>query len=143
MDKLFDLVRRSRVFPILGAGGVGFLFQLGIFELFAVYLQILSPSIATIIGAEVGIIINFFINDRISFGDRLHKLPLAQRFLRHQGVVLGAVFVQWLCVFTAEGLTNDWLLIHAALLGGIGLGFIWNYLWYHLYVWRRHAVPTE
>src|SRR3989344_6507186 len=105
MDKLRDLVRRSRVFPILGAGGVGFLFQLGLFELLAVYLQVLSPSIATAIGAEVGIIINFFINDRVSFGDREHKLPLAPRFLRHQGVVLGAVFLQWLFVFTAERLT--------------------------------------
>ena len=55
---------------------------------------------------------------------------------------MGAVFLQWLFVFTAERLTESWLLIHAALLCGIALGFVWNYLWYHLYVWR-HRVPIE
>ena len=140
MDKLLELLRRSRVVPILWAGGVGFIFQLGVFELAAVYWQLLSPSVATVLGAEGGILINFFINDRVSFAHCTHKVPLPERLLRHQGVVLVAIFLQWLFVYLAEQVTTDLLVLHLALFGGIGLGFIWNYMWYHLFVWQ-HSPP--
>ena len=141
MNKLLDLVHRSRVLPILGAGGVGFVLQLAIFEVLAVYLGVVSHSVATVIGAEVGILTNFFINDKISFSHHAHKASLPTRLVRHQAVVLVAVCLQWFLVYTAEHMTTDVWLIRLALLVGIGLGFIWNYVWYHLYVWKHHHPP--
>ena len=112
--------------------------QLAIFELLALYFAVLSHSAATVVGAEVGILANFLINDRISFSHRQHKLSLGRRLLRHQAVVVVAVFLQWLIVFMTERVTTDFWLLHLALFAGIALGFVWNYAWYHLFVWRNH-----
>ena len=142
MDNLPSLVRRSRIVPILAAGGIGFVVQLALFELLVVYLGLLSASLSTIVSAEAGILVNFFINDRISFRHRMHKLPLTRRLVRHQGVVLVAVALQWTCVFAAEQFSPNLLVIHAALFVGIGLGLIWNASWYHHFVWRHDISDT-
>ncbi len=127
----------SRLVRTLAVGVVAVVVQTIVFEILGIYLQIFSPSTAVVIGAETGILTNFYLNNRFSFYDRRHGISLFSRLLRFHIVVSGSVILQWLFVFIAEHRTNSTLLIHAAYATGILLGFVWNYSFYLLFVWRQ------
>ena len=132
---------RSRIMRVAFFGGFGGIVQTIVFEIVGIWLGLLRPSLATLLGAEFGIITNFFLNNRFSFNDRTHA-PLPMRLLRFHAVVSGSLFIQWLCVFTAESLTANTWVIHGAYAGGILLGFISNYTGYRLWVWKHHEEPA-
>jgi len=131
---------RARVIRVAFFGGFGVVVQTIVFEIVGIWLGLLRPSLATLLGAEFGIITNFFLNNRFSFNDRAHA-PLPMRLLRFHAVVSGSLFIQWLCVFTAESFTTNFFVIHGAYATGILLGFISNYTGYRLWVWKHHEEP--
>ena len=137
--RVFLNSRFVRVFVI---GGIGVLVQTALFEILAVYLRLFSPSTAVVLGAEVGILTNFYLNNRFSFHDRQHNLSLISRVVRFHLVVSGSVLIQWLSVFITERQTSNLLFIHAAYFAGIVLGFAWNYTLYLLFVWRHRELPN-
>lgn len=137
---LYRRLRYSRLMRVAFFGGVGVIVQTVIFEILGIWLGLLRPSLATLLGAEFGIITNFSLNNRFSFNDRVHA-SLSARLLRFHTVVSGSLFIQWLCVFTAESLTASTWVIHGAYAGGILLGFISNYTGYRLWVWKHHGEP--
>ncbi len=134
-------VVRLRIVRTIGVGFVALTVQTTIFEILGIYLNLFAPSTAVIIGAEAGILTNFYLNNRFSFNDRQHSLSLPARLLRFHLVVSGSVFLQWLFVFLTEQRTDSVLIIHVAYAAGIVLGFVWNYTFYLLFVWRHHAKP--
>lgn len=128
---------RSRFLRVFIIGGIGVLVQTIVFEIIGIYLQLVLPSTAVLIGAETGILTNFYLNNRFSFSDRRHDISLSSRLLRFHLVVSGSIFLQWLFVFVTEHQTSDLLIIHAAYAAGIILGFVWNYTFYLLFVWKQ------
>jgi len=133
---------RSRFLRVFVIGGIGVAVQTVVFELLGIFLHLVSPSTAAVLGAEVGVLTNFYLNNRFSFRDRRHDIPLHVRLLRFHLVVSGSIVLQWLFVFLAERHTSSYLVIHGAYAAGIILGFLWNYTFYLLFVWR-HRKPPE
>lgn len=136
---LYLRLRHSRLFRVALFGGMGVIVQTIVFELLAFWLGVLRPSLATLVGAEFGVITNFLLNNRFSFNDRAHA-PLPYRLARFHIVVSGSLFIQWLCVFLAELATQDPWLLRGAYALGILIGFVSNYTGYRLWVWRHHDV---
>jgi putative flippase GtrA len=144
MDPVIQFCRslaHKRVIRAIAVGAVAVAVQTAVFELLAVYLAILAPSTAVLIGAESGILTNFFLNNRFSFHDRRGS-PLLPRLLRFHLVVSGSVTLQWLLIFIVERQTSDWYIIHAVYAMGIVIGFVFNYTGYRLWVWRHHGPPN-
>lgn len=138
MRSIAEQLFYSRLVRTLAVGVIAVVVQTFVFEAVSVWLGLVSPSTGTIIGGEFGILTNFFINNRISFADRHAEGLLLRRLLRFHLVVAGSVFIQWLFVFITEHMTGDLLYIHAAYAAGIVVGFVWNYNWYRLWVWKHH-----
>ncbi len=132
LKKLFE----TRIVRVAFFGGLGVVVQTIVFETVGIWLGLMRPSLATLLGAEFGIFTNFFLNNRYSFNDRTHA-SLSMRFLRFHVVVSGSLFIQWACVFMAESFTTNTLTIHGAYAAGILLGFASNYTGYRLWVWRH------
>ena len=146
MNQLIALTKRlfkMRIVRALAVGVVAVTAQTIVFELLGIYLQVLAPSLATVVGAEFGILTNFYLNNRFSFQDRQHQTSLLRRILKFHLVVSGSVAIQFLSVFTAEHLTQNLVIIQGAYAASIVVGFAWNYTWYKLWIWKHHAPDTE
>ena len=130
---IMRILLRKRLIRVLAIGAVGLSVQTVAFEVLGIWLEVLRPSLATIVGAELGVITNFTLNNRFSFNDRAHA-PFFARLRRFHLVVLGSIAIQWVCVFTAESLTANIWIIHAVYITGVMLGFISNYTGYRLCV---------
>ena len=128
---------RSRIFRVGMIGIGGLIVQTIIFEILAIYLKVVPASTAAIIGGEVAILCNFYLNHRFSFSDRAAHGGLFMRLVRFHVVVAGSLFFQWIFIFITERLTSDIFLIHIAYLAGVGVGFITNYAGYYFFVWRH------
>jgi len=140
---LYTLLANARLVRALIVGGAAIIVQTTVFEILSIYLQLFSPSTAVVIGAETGILTNFYLNNRFSFQDRQDDLSPVSRLVRYHLVVSGSIFLQWLFVYIAEHRTDNLLSIHTAYAAGIILGFIWNYTLYHLVVWRQPVSPAD
>ncbi len=141
--QFIKMLANLRLIRTIAVGAVAVTAQTIVFEILGIYLQLVSPSTAVLIGAEVGILTNFYLNNRFSFHDRQHKISLLSRLMRFHLVLSGAVLLQWLFVFTAEYYGNSLLYIHIAYVAGIILGFAWNYTFYLLFVWRSQEPSGE
>ena len=133
---------QSRFLRVFTVGGIGVAGQTVVFEILSIFLHIVSPSTAAVLGAEVGVLTNFYLNNRFSFHDRRRAIALHSRLLRFHLVVSGSLILQWLSVFIAEHQTSSLLLIHGAYATGIIIGFVWNYTFYLLFVWRHEEQPN-
>lgn len=129
----------SRFFRILTIGGIGFFVQTLVFEALGFYMHLVSPSIAAIIGGELAVLTNFSLNERFSFNDRvtITDRPLL-RLVRFHMVISGSLFIQWALISLTEQYTESVLLLHIAYISGVLLGFISNYIGYHLFVWKHN-----
>ncbi len=135
---------RTRLLRVLFIGGIGFLIQTFFFELLSVYLGILQPSSAVLVGGEVGILCNFYLNNRFSFTDRNgNASPVWGRLLRFHIVVSGSLFIQWLFLYLMEHATTNLLFIHGAYLAGVVVGFVSNYAGYYFWVWKRRLSKVQ
>ena len=142
LTRLFLLLWRSRPLRVAMMGAVGVVVQTIGFETLGIWLHLVRPSTAVLIGAEMGVVTSFFLNNHYSFSDRPHG-SLLSRLLRFHLVVSGSLFIQWVSVYTTELWTSSWLILHAAYVTGILLGFISNYTGYRLWVWRHHDEPQN
>lgn len=133
---------RSRLLRVALIGAVGVVVQTAVFEVLGIWLMLVRPSTAVVAGGEVAILVNFFLNNRFSFGDRADG-AFVSRLLRFHAVVMGSLLIQWLFVFAAEQWTQSVLLLHAAYGAGILVGFAFNYTGYHWWVWRPRDSQKE
>ena len=129
--------RYTQLIKALGAGVVGVLAQTAVFEVCFQVLHYTTASTAVVIGAEAGILTNFYLNNRFSFADRVGSRALFSRLIQFHLVVSGSVIMQWTLVFITEHLTQNTIFLHGAFLAGVGIGFVWNYTWYRMVIWRH------
>lgn len=134
-----QLVWKHRIFRALTVGVVAVTAQTIVFEIVGVFLKLTPLSTATVIGAEFGILTNFYLNNSISFGDKTGGNTL-HRLVRFHFVVSGSVCIQWLSLFVTEQITQNVILLHVVYVASIIIGFIWNYTWYTIWVWKH---PTQ
>ena len=133
---------KKRIVQALMVGVVAVSVQTVIFELLGVVFRLTAISTATVIGAEFGVLTNFYLNNRFSFGDRTGG-NLVHRLFRFHIVVSGSVFIQWISLFVAERLTQDLAILHVVYVASIIVGFIWNYSWYKIWVWKHPTHKSE
>lgn len=136
------LLRKSVVRSLI-SGGVSVMLQTAIFEVLAIWLKLVAPSTATVIGGEAGILLNFFLNNRFSFGHVTPRTSLLSRLLQFHLVVSGALLIQYVSVYIAERSTESIVTLHAVYLGSIIVSFCWNYSWYKLWIWRHRSLGSE
>jgi dolichol-phosphate mannosyltransferase len=131
-------LRHWRLLRVLLIGGIGFVLQTTFFEIVGIELGLLLPSTATIIGGEIAIISNFFLNERFSFHDRVASATsFMRRMARFHLVALGSVAIQWLLVRGTEytlGLSP--IPLRVAYVLGVVLGILVTYAGYYFWVWR-------
>jgi dolichol-phosphate mannosyltransferase len=130
-------LREWRLLRVLAIGGIGFVVQTVLFELLGFTFALMKPSTAVVVGGEVAILSNFFLNARFSFSDRGSQTALPARLLRFHLVSLGSIILQWLLVHTAELATENRLVLWGAYIAGVGLGLLFNYTGYYFWVWRN------
>ena len=135
-------VPRMRIVRVAAVGAVGVTVQTIIFDTLGVFLHVVEPSTATLIGGEVGILVGFLLNNRYSFGDRPDGSWIS-RLVRFHLTVAGSIAIQWLFVFIAEHSTPSLVVLHVAYAAGIVIGFAWNYTWFHLWVWRHRPATQD
>lgn len=142
MQKLYAQGRalwQHRIMKALSVGVLAVGVQTIVFEIVGVFLRLTPLSTATVIGAEFGILTNFILNNMISFKDKTGGRAV-YRFVRLHLVVSGSVAIQWGSLFVAERLTQNFFILHGIYVVSIIIGFVWNYTWYTIWVWRH---PTE
>jgi putative flippase GtrA len=127
----------KRLITTLISGLVGLTAQSILFELLFQVFHLTSASTAVVLGAEVGLLSNFYLNNKFSFGDRSSDKSLGARLTQFHLVVSGSVIIQWMIVFMTEHMTHNIYLLHVAFLTAVIIGFFWNYTLYKLVVWRR------
>lgn len=125
-----------RVLRAAVSGAAGAIVQVLVFETLSIWLGLVRPSTAVVIGAELGILTNFSVANRYVFADAQAGGLLA-KLVRFHVVVSGSLVIQWACVYAAESMTHDWLILHGAYAAGVLLGFVFNYAGYKLWVWRH------
>jgi putative flippase GtrA len=143
MEKLPRLARlflEKRIYRVLLMGVISVMVQSILFATLGLWFAVVRPSTAALISTEIGLLVNFYLNNRFSFGDRSHA-PLLTLLFRFHVTVTGSFFCQWLLVFTTEHLTTNPYALLAAYITGVLIGFILNYTGYRLWVWRHHEPP--
>ena len=129
-----------RLVRVMAVGGVGFIIAASIFEIVGIRMQLVAASTASLIAGECAILSNFFLNDRFSFGEMAaHAESLISRIVRFHLVSSGSLATQWIIVFITESFTSDPLFLRGAFVLGVGIGFIFNYTGYYLWVWRKRT----
>jgi len=86
--------------------------------------------IATIVAAEVLILLKFLVADRWVFG---HPRPALQRAVRYHGACAGALVVYWLVINVTAAVG---LVYTLGFVLGTAASFIWSLLTNFLWVWR-------
>lgn len=98
----------------------------------------LYPVFGNILAAEVGVVVNFIINNAWTFKEERSR-PLPTRFALFHVSILGSIAIQTVVMWVGvEFFGRSLYLLYAAM--GIGLGLISNYLLYTRLVWKKHPV---
>lgn len=98
----------------------------------------IDPAVAIMIGAELAIINGFYWNNRWTYGDRKIVGNKIRKFVQYNTGSLGSLLIQGVTVkmgtlFFGRSQLIDWFF--ACL--GIGIGLIWNFIFYSKVVWRK------
>jgi len=93
----------------------------------------MAVPIASIIATEVAIGSNFLLNDRWTFAESAPARPLAQRFLRFNGVALGGMAITATVVTLLAHYARLELLIANVI--AVGAAMIWNYVANSRWTW--------
>ena len=133
---------QRRVYRAALMGVVGLVTQSIIFAILGLWLAIVRPSTAVLICTEIGLITNFYLNDRFSFTGNPHT-PLSRRLMRYHTTVLGSFFCQWFFVFITEQITTNMYALSAAYAAGVLIGFAISYTGYRLWVWEHHEASSS
>jgi len=143
-EQRFRDVVRNRLFRIAAIGACGFIIQATFFEIFGIQFRTFRPSTAALIGAELGIITTFLLNNRFSFHDR--RIPFSSKFIvkffHFNLAVAISLGIQWATVRFGE-----WIVPESAMIlrlfnvAGVLFGFIFNYYSYTKVVWPKEVSP--
>ena len=126
-----------RLLRVVLIGGIGLLIQTVFFEIVGVWLKLLQPSTAVLVGAEFAILSNFFLNQKFAFADS-NSTSNKWKLLKFHLVSLTSVLFQWFFVFTAEQVfPHSALFIQLFYLIGVVAGLFSNYIGYYFWVWQR------
>lgn len=106
--------------------------------IYGLFKSVIHPSLAISIGAELAIINGYFWNNKWTFNDRKIQEKKVKKFLQYNFGSLGSLLIQAITVGVGTFLFGrsqlvDWLF--ACL--GIGIGLIWNFMFYSKIVWRK------
>jgi len=127
-----------RFLRVACVGATGFVLQTIVFELLGMHLRLVSPSTAVVMGGELAILSNFFLNTKFSFGDRAVIGGFWMRLLRFHAVSAGSILIQWLLVRGVEAFAGaNHGALWAAYLLGLMLGLVTNYTGYYFWVWNQ------
>lgn len=128
-----------RLLRVLLIGGIGFVLQTSFFEIVGIRLGLLLPSSAAIVGGEIAIISNFFLNEQFSFHDRVARAThFVQRIVRFHLVAAGSVLIQWILVRSTEQFIGySPMPLRMAYVSGVLLGILVTYAGYYFWVWRQ------
>ena len=128
----------NRIVRMASIGAIGFLIQSTIFEIVGIQLDLFSPPGAALLGAEIAIVVNFFLNNRFTFANE--KIPFSRamvpKFLKFNAAVALSLAIQWVMVSIGERVGGDWALRLFNVLGVL-VGFIVNYISYTTFIWKQ------
>lgn len=116
-------------------GSIGFLINTVILELLVVFGM--HPVIGSLVGAELAITSNFFLNNSWTFNSRKIKSDnMIKKFLQFNGASVGAMLIQSGTVavgtlYFGSGLYRPFYMI------GVGIGLFWNYFMYSRVIWKK------
>jgi dolichol-phosphate mannosyltransferase len=131
-----------RFFKFAVVGGTGFVIQTIIFEVLGVFMLLVSPALATIIGGQVAILSNYTLNNLWTFKDKIitHPAKLVSKFFQFWLTSNFAVLVlQGGTVKVGELVVGDnKLLIQGFYILGLVFTLIWNYTVYNRLIWKTH-----
>lgn len=133
---------QKRVYRAALMGVAGVMVQSVMFAILGLWLAIVRPSTAVLISTEIGLITNFYLNNRFSFTGDSHT-SLSQRLVRYHTTVLGSFFCQWFFVFMTERITTNAYALSAAYAAGVLVGFAISYTGYRLWVWKHHEASSS
>jgi dolichol-phosphate mannosyltransferase len=127
--------KHAKFFKFCIVGTSGALMQSVIYGIFK---SIIHPSIAIAIGAELAIINGYIWNNKWTFGDRKIQGNHLKKFPQYNIGSLGSLLIQAVTVGAGTFVFGrsqlvDWFF--ACL--GIGIGLIWNFLFYSKVVWKK------
>jgi putative flippase GtrA len=104
----------------------------------ALYEGLLVPlPVATVLAAEVLILIKFLVADRWVFG---YPRPALDRAVRYHGACAGALVVYWLVINLLSGALGVPYTLGFFL--GTAASFVWSLLTNFLWVWARAGVRS-
>jgi len=139
-------MRKNRLFKMLVIGAFGFLVQATFFELFAIQFSLFRPSTAALLGAELAIVVNFFLHNHFTFPDRrVRTIPnLFGKFFQFNLAVAVSLLIQWGMVWIGEIVAPESaMLLRLFNVTGVVVGFIFNYFSYTKLIWRNRNFPHE
>ncbi len=138
-------LRHWRLLRVAMVGGIGIVIQATLLEIFGIRLRILPASLVVLLAGEIAIISNFVLNDALSFRDKRTEADiLPVRFARFQFLALGSVVIQWVLVRAVEvWIGFNPLLVRAAYLTGVALGFFVTYAGAYFWVWSKTQRENE
>jgi dolichol-phosphate mannosyltransferase len=132
------ITRHKRYYKACMSGVISLGVQLIVFNILRLYIK---STIANTIAVEIAIITNFIVNYHFTFGDHKKAAPslknLVSQFITFNGVSLSSMLIQFLCLHAEMAIFGRHLLLeNIAILIGIILGSIVNFILYKLFVWR-------
>ena len=138
-----SMIQRLSHMSRVGIVGLMCLFvQTTLFEILGIQLEIVQASTAALIGGEVAVLLGFTLNNHFNFRDR-NTDPLWRRLAVFHVVVSGSLLTQWTLVSLAEAFTSGTpMVLRGAFFCGVVIGFLFNYVGYHLFVWPRTSDMT-
>lgn len=106
--------------------------------IYAYFKSTIHPSLAISIGAELAIVNGYIWNNKWTFKDRKINENKFKKFIQYNLGSLGSLMIQAVTVgigtfFFGRSQVTDWFF--ACL--GIGIGLIWNFLFYSKIVWKK------
>ena len=133
------ITRHKRYYKACFSGVVSLGVQLTVFNIIRIWVQ---PTWANTIAVEIAILTNFAINHHFTFRDKKqhttsHKI-LAKKLISFNAVSLSSMFIQYLCLHLEMKLFGPHLVYeNIAVLIGIIIGSIVNFILYQTIVWRH------
>ncbi len=150
----YRLQKSASVFKFGVVGGLGFLVNTIVLVIGVNFG--LRPSSAGVIGAELAILVGFFLNNRWTFAeDKIATFrQFLPKFVQYNVIAFGSVVIQFIFLRTGEfffGLVRfkepiinfpiirfySWYMFFY--MAGVGVGMVWNYIMYRKVVWAKKS----
>ncbi|HBC72820.1 MAG: Glycosyltransferase [Candidatus Amesbacteria bacterium GW2011_GWB1_47_19] len=119
-------------------GGTGLVIQTAFFEVTSVFMHLLTPSIATVIGGEMAIISNFSLNNLWTFREyRIAGSKIIFKFLQFNLTSFIALGIQYTVLKIGEDVAQGSpFVIQFFFFGALILVLITNYIIYNKIIWK-------